>query len=151
MARKKIKHGVRWWKKKAWEAFSQYIRLRDCIGATGGTDYGRCITCERPYERKQLQGGHFIPGHGNSVYFDERNVHAQCYSCNMYKGGNVLIYRDKMLEMYGQDVIDELRRLDKQTRKFTVDELKELREHYNELSDRLIDGVSLEQLEEPGE
>ena len=146
-ASKKKTRSVRWWKKKAWVAFSNYIRLRDCVKTTETTEYGLCITCGHTSEKKNLHAGHFIPGRRNSILFDERNCHAQCYACNMHLHGNTLNYLDKMLTRYGRHVVDELRLLDKQVRKFTIGELKDIRDHYNELADELIDGVPLEQLE----
>ena len=68
-----------------------------------------------------MQGGHFIPrgSRGQSgVYFDERNVHAQCGTCNGHKQGNALSYLDYMIAKYGQPVVDQLRVLDAQIRSY---------------------------------
>ena len=124
-------------KRKTWAMFSLYIRTRDALRTTGTTEYALCITCDRKYPLKAvggLQAGHFITGRHNSVLFDERNVHAQCYGCNVGKKGNMVVYYKKMLEMYGQDVIDELEQLDKVNRQYKVWELLDL---YNELNLKL--------------
>lgn len=132
MAKKK-KHGVRWWKKKAWDEFSRFIRTRDAIRTTGKADLVVCCTCGKPYPAFGVgcvQAGHFIPGRGNSILFDERGVHAQCYNCNVNLKGNWPEYLAFMIKRYGQKVVDELLLLKKQVRKFTVTELEEIRDDY---------------------
>ena len=49
----------------------------------------------------------------SGVYFDERNIHAQCKPCNGFHQGNPQAYREFMLDKYGQDTIDVLNFLDK--------------------------------------
>lgn len=78
-------------KKKAWDAFSRYIRTRDCLKSTGDRNRGACVTCGRVFDFKKLQAGHFIPGRVNSILFDEQCVHAQCLTkesnLRMFNGG----------------------------------------------------------------
>ena len=74
-----------------------------------------------------MQAGHFIPqAQGNAVRFDLRNIHVQCYRCNINLGGNGPEYYPFMLEKYGQDVIDELRKLSNTSVKFTAPELQDM-------------------------
>lgn len=113
-------------KKKTWKVFSLYIRTRDCVATTGHREEGKCVTCKKVFPIKSLQAGHFIPGRHPSVLFDERNCHAQCMQCNVYKRGNMVAYYKVMLERYGQDVIYELEKKDLTLYKFTVDELQEM-------------------------
>lgn len=100
------KKTLSWYKKKLWEVFSRYIRIRD---------KGTCFTCglKKPY--KQMQAGHYIPKSIGrlSLYFHEQNVHCQCYRCNINLGGNGALYGFRILEVYGQEVYDELHRLQK--------------------------------------
>ena len=57
-----------------------------------------------------MQAGHFIPqAQGNAVKWDLRNIHPQCYRCNINLGGNGAEYYPFMEETYGKEVIDELR------------------------------------------
>lgn len=90
---------------------------------------------------KKSHAGHFIPkgmGGGSGVYYDERNVHAQCYSCNEILEGNRTEYWPFMEQEYGQKVIDELRRKDHLPRPHSIDEygifyrekFKELKKEY---------------------
>ena len=119
-------------KKKAWDAFSRYIRTRDCIATTGWEDEGECITCKRQYPFKQLQAGHFIPGRLNAVLFQESGVHAQCYGCNVMKGGNTVKYWLEMESRYGREAIDQLIAQSETTVKYTVDDFKEIEQKYKD-------------------
>lgn len=126
-------------KEKAWVAFSKYIRLRDCLRTTGTTTHGRCITCQKVYEFKQLHAGHFIPGRNGENLFDERGVHAQCGVCNLWKKGNWANYLDSMRELYGQEIIDELIEQRHEIKKYTVSELLEKEKTYKDKYDQKID------------
>lgn len=98
-------------KKQAWEAFSLYIRTRDCLRTTGNLEQGKCVTCNKLFPRTGygcLQAGHFIAGRTNAILFDERGVHGQCYSCNMTKHGSPHDYWLFMEKEYGRKIIDEL-------------------------------------------
>ena len=94
-------------KEKAWKEFSRYIRLRDCLRTTFTLDEASCVTCNRLFDFKQLQAGHFIPGRNNAVLFSEKGVHAQCFGCNMGKGGAYHDYWLAMERMYGRKEIDK--------------------------------------------
>jgi len=117
-------------RKKAWTWFSRYIRLRDTI-AKGVGEYVPCVTCGSMKHWKEQQAGHFIPqAQGNSVRFDERNVHTQCYRCNMNLGGNGPEYYPFMVGEYGEFVIDELKELSRLQKKYTVEELEGMAREY---------------------
>jgi hypothetical protein len=118
----KTKNTVKYWKKKCWDLFSEVIRYRDCQEEG---NYGQCITCGERKHFSELQAGHFIPGRHNSVLFDLRNCHSQCMRCNVFLKGNPIKYYRFMLDVYGKDVIDELDKLDGETKQFKVWQLKE--------------------------
>ncbi|KKN07445.1 hypothetical protein LCGC14_1066710 [marine sediment metagenome] len=116
-------------KKTAWKWCSKYIRLRDAIAyqeanPTVPFGYLQCCTCNRiiVYD-KNCDAGHFIPkgSRGSSgVQWDERNIHGQCKNCNggFRKGMNIrhevdLAYEQYMLDKYGEEVVDELKVLDR--------------------------------------
>jgi|GEM_PF-1556630 len=109
-------------KKEAWEWCSKYIRLRDAIqyqkdNPESPFGYVQCCTCERIIIwDKNADAGHFVrrgSGGMSGVYFDERNINTQCKPCNGFEGGRPEIYELFMKAKYGQEVIDELRWLDK--------------------------------------
>ncbi len=134
--RKKKSKGVAYWKKKVWkEVFSPYIRLDSAIETTGTKTHLVCCTCGKQYPAFGLgcaQAGHFVPGRGNAILFDERGVHGQCYNCNIRLKGNWPEYMRFMLDTQGKFVIDDLLRLNKTVRKFTVPELQEMYEEYKQ-------------------
>lgn len=112
-------------KKKLWKVFSQYIRLRD---------KGVCFTCglERPW--KQMQAGHFIPraAGGLALYFDEQNVHCQCYRCNINLGGYGAEYARRLREKFGDDIVDDLYQKRNEIRKYTIEDYDNLIEVYKQ-------------------
>ncbi len=95
-------------KSKLWKIFSIYIRMRDCLEATGTITDGRCCTCNRPYKFTKLQAGHFIPGREDSILFDPTCVHSQCYRCNVVRSGEWVKYFRFMEKEYGRGYIFEL-------------------------------------------
>ena len=105
----------------------------------------KCCTCVKIGNWfYSMQGGHFIPkgkGGESGVRFDERNLHAQCGGCNGFHQGRSLEYRDFMLNEYGQEVIDELRRNDKLTRRRGPTELMAIALHYKDLYHELLESL----------
>ena len=137
-----MKKKLSWYKKKLWRLTSEYVRKRDArerlgdvrgMGSNRNSDNGQCVTCGIIKPIKELQAGHFIPrAQGNATYFDLRNVHTQCYRCNINLGGNGAEYYPYMLDRYGQETIDELRRLSNTTVKFTRSDYEDMIEDMQE-------------------
>jgi len=93
-------------KKELWKLFSEYIRRKDTVNGIA-----ICFTCGRKNEWKLMHGGHYIRASaGLSTYFDEQNVHVQCYACNIWRDGNSDEYALRLQERYGQDILNELNR-----------------------------------------
>ena len=122
--KKKVK-GVRFYRKKLWKLFSKYIRERD--------DY-TCVTCGKEATGSGMHAGHFITGSTCSptLYFDERNVHAQCFHCNINLSGNWVRYEEFMIDTYGKEDVEEMKkqRTLLMGEKVDVDWYKEKIEHY---------------------
>ncbi len=110
-------------KKKASDACSRYIRLRDALKycdkmSIDISQFSRpedlpvkCCTCGIVKSWIYMDAGHFISrgsGGSSGVYFDERNIHAQSKDCNAWKQGSPDEYREFIIEEYGQEVLDEL-------------------------------------------
>ena len=127
-------------KKKVWPLFSQYIRMRDCLKTTGCTSFGLCITCGKRYHIKLLQAGHFISGRHNANLFSERGTHAQCYNCNINLRGNILEYRRKIIELYGDGADIELETEAGQIKKYTLSDLEGLTLYLKEQI-RILEGT----------
>ena len=97
-------------KKKAWDIFSLYTRLKNskdgiCI----------CYTCERPFYYKEGDAGHGIEGRNNAVLFMEEVVKPQDKQCNIFKLGNLRVFTRKLIEELGLKKYNELEFLSNQT------------------------------------
>jgi hypothetical protein len=112
-------------KKKADKVFSIYIRNRD---SEDGLSV--CFTCGVRKPVSQMQAGHFVSRRVNVLRFDEENVHAQCYSCNVMKHGDLYNYAKKLDEWLGDGTADKLHDQRFSTHKFTVEELRKIIEEY---------------------
>jgi len=97
-------------KKTAWDAFAQWVRVRDCIEATGYPFVGVCITCGKNFHISALHAGHMMAGRQNAKLFDEQLVHVQCYFCNFAPGGKSKKFRKKMVEKHGEEQVSQWER-----------------------------------------
>lgn len=113
-------------KKKLWIVFSKYIRERD--------NY-TCFTCGRVGSGGGIHAGHFISKAvgGLALYFNEDNVHAQCYNCNVNLSGNQWEYGKKL----GEEKVNELYQLKKESWKWDIVEYEQKIQHYKELCENL--------------
>ena len=118
-------------KEKLWKVFSLYIRRKnaDDLG------YVECATCLRTYLWTEMQAGHWLGGHHNSVMFNELNVHPQCYYCNITLKSNPQEYWLFMEKKHGRKVMEVLLKKNKELKQFKPYELNEMIEDY---SDRLV-------------
>jgi len=109
--------------KIAQQVFNKYIRLRD--------KGQNCISCgKKPLKQN---AGHFYNANDHwSVRFNELNVHLQCEHCNTYLSGNLINYRENLLKKIGIEDFELLSSEANKTRKFTVNELKEIISTYKQ-------------------
>jgi len=114
-------------KDKLWKLFSLYIRTK----YSDPRGYVRCVTCSIKKPIKEMQAGHFIHG-GEMIRFDERNVHPQCPRCNKFLHGNLISYTLFIAEKYGEDTIDDLRRLQHSGKTLKIADLEEMIEDTKE-------------------
>jgi hypothetical protein len=115
--------------KIAQKVFNDYIRERD--------KGNNCISCGKP--PKKENAGHWMNANNHwAVRFDENNVHLQCEHCNTYLSGNLLNYTPNLIKKIGQKNYDELVEKAKTTRKYTIDELKQIIETYKEKKKQLV-------------
>jgi len=118
------------WMKEAQKVFNQYIRLRD--------KHKPCVSCESKLGSKYDAGHYFSSGGHKAVTFDEDNVHAQCVTCNQFKHGNLLNYRDGLIKRIGEDKLNELSKRANETRRYSTEELQELIKTYKQ---KIKDGI----------
>lgn len=103
--------------KIAQQVFNKYIRQRD--------KGNKCISCNKKPLKENA--GHFYNANNHwNVRFDEYNVHLQCEHCNTFLSGNLINYRENLIKKIGVEEYDKLVDRAKVTRKFTVEELKEI-------------------------
>ena len=105
-------------KLKAWNLFSEWVRRRDA----DNSGLVNCVTCGKlaNWKNDGMQAGHFIAGRTLSLLFDDRNCHTQCYGCNVGRNGAQVEYFIYMEKRYSREVIDELRQLKYQARKYGI-------------------------------
>jgi hypothetical protein len=107
--------------KIAQQVFNKYIRLRDAGNL--------CISCQKKPLKENA--GHFYNANNHwNVRFDERNVHLQCEHCNTYLSGNLIEYRKQLINKIGIEQLTLLELEANKTRKFTIDELKQIINKY---------------------
>lgn len=127
-------------KARAWRAFSDYIRLRDCLLTTGTKHECLCITCGRRKEYAEIDAGHFVPGRRNSVLFSEFGVHGQCRFCNRYKDGDYPKYREVMIARHGLEEIERYEILAKVSVKLYTSDFERIYTHYKQEYEKLTEG-----------
>lgn len=134
------KKGTAYWTKKLignGGVLNDYVKWRDAVDNINGKPISECITCGKQVSGVNNQAGHYISRRIRRVAFDEHNVHSQCSYCNRFLNGNPVIYRRKIIELYGQKELDRLERAVTQTGKsWKPFELEEL---YNDYKQRLKD------------
>jgi hypothetical protein len=109
------------WLKLAQQVFNKYIRERD--------KNQLCISCQKPPLKKNA--GHFYNANNHyNVRFDERNVHLQCEHCNTFLSGNLISYRENLIKKIGITDFNNLSEIAHVTRKYNIQEIKELIELY---------------------
>lgn len=124
------------WLREAQIAVNAYIRERD--------KNQPCISCGCILQGELLGGG-FDAGHYRSrgsaphLRFDLRNIHGQCKRCNRYLSGNVNNFRDGLLHRIGIESLLALES-DNTPRKWSIDDLKEIKALYKRKLKELKDG-----------
>ena len=131
------------WMDWLWPVFSKYIRTRDCVKTTGSPLHGRCVTCGKLYPISKLQAGHFIPGRYDAILFDEEQVHAQCYRCNMKLQGMWHKYYLFMLDSgHTHGSIQEMISHANDPVEFSREWFEETHEYYERSTQELLGGYS---------
>jgi hypothetical protein len=117
-------------KTTAWKWFALYIKERD---------NWTCQTCGRKGKGQFMNAGHFIQAFGhNAVFFDERNVFAQCINCNIWGAGKPAILREVIIKRYGKKAEEELWKKAREVKQFTKVELDEIAKIYKKKYEELL-------------
>lgn len=99
-----------------------YIRERDKAD--------NCISCGKWSD--EWNAGHFISvGANRTLRFNEDNIHKQCVHCNLYKSGNQLEYRRRLIVKIGLERVEALEGWHP-AHKWTATELIELEAYFKQ-------------------
>jgi|FLOH01.1.fsa_nt_gi hypothetical protein len=87
-------------KQLAQKVFNTYIRMRD----------GKiCISCGFVGDGRQFHCGHYKPrGMFSQLAFSEENCNSQCSICNTHLSGNLVAYREALINKIGIDRVEYL-------------------------------------------
>ncbi len=79
-----------------------------------------------------MQNGHYIGRTKFGTRWDEMNCHVQCQYCNENLGGNLKVYKQFMIQTYGENAVEELMVRARQADKLSLSELENLTLIYKE-------------------
>lgn len=88
--------------REAQQVVNAYVRLRD---------KGRpCISCDKPDDGShQRHASHYRSvGACSALRFNLKNIHASCQQCNTAKSGNIIEYRIRLRNRFGDELVDWL-------------------------------------------
>lgn len=111
-------------KAQAQRAVNAYVRARDADKP--------CISCGGWSSSGVWHAGHFRSrGAAPHLALDPRNIHRQCPSCNLYLHGNLIGYRQGLIERYGDEYVIELES-DNIPREYRRDDFVEINREYRQ-------------------
>lgn len=100
-----------------------------------------CISCGRHHQGQYHAGHYRSVGAAPQLRFDEMNVHKQCQPCNTHKSGNAIEYRINLIKKIGLQEVERLES-ENQVKKWSDDELKDIKQYYNQKLKLLRKGVT---------
>lgn len=112
--------------KEAQVAFNAWVRYRDFLAGYP------CISSGRPldWSGNAVDAGHYRSvGSAPHLRFNEDNCHAQSKHDNQWKSGNAVDYRLGLIARIGLERVEALES-DNRIKRWTIEELKALRDHY---------------------
>lgn len=110
-------------KKELWKLVSEYVR-RSHANENG---YVACYTCGAIHLWTEVDAGHAIGGHSNSVMFDLSIIRPQCKKCNMPPGcGEYYIFGTKLNKENGIGWYEQKKIDSHKTIKFTRSQLEDM-------------------------
>lgn len=93
-----------------------------------------CISCGHADTGQKFDAGHYISrGSRPNLALDERNLAKQCHWCNVHLSGNQILFRMGLVKKHGAEFVEALES-DDTPRKYTVEQLIEIKTHYRALT-----------------
>lgn len=113
------------WEREAQQAVNQWVReVRDADKP--------CISCGRWHDG-QWHAGHYLSrGARPNLALVALNIAKQCMPCNVHLSGNQVQFRAGLVARIGVEAVEALE-ADHTPRKYTIDELKSIRDAYRKL------------------
>lgn len=102
---------------------NRFVRLRDKDKP--------CISCNKPLKSKFDAGHYRSVGGSPELRFDEKNINAQCVSCNQHLHGNLINYRIGLIRRFGIKHVDYLEQNHK-AKHYSIEEIKDLKIKYKQ-------------------
>lgn len=116
------------WIAEAQTAFNGFVRARDAKLP--------CVSCGTTTASSWNASHYRSTGSAPSLRLDEANCHRSCAQCNLHLHGNLVPYRLELIRRIGQAEVDRLEG-QQQPKKFTIDELREIRDRYRKMAKEL--------------
>jgi len=124
-----------YWKhvKKTDTQFSLLVRLL----AADENGIVECFTCGKKdrWQHGHMECGHYKPRGNMNTRWDIINNNVQCAhpnqdNCNRDKGGNIKVYRQNLIMLYGVKEVENLESRSAILKIWTIDEMRELRKEF---------------------
>jgi len=125
-------------KTRAWNRFSQWVKVSGCLKTTGYPFAGVCITCGKKFHIRALQAGHMKGGRHNGILFHEKLTNLQCVICNERYHGKPKKYRKKMVEIYSEEKVAQWEQEASQIIHEWDMDYKAIEEKYREATNKLL-------------
>lgn len=114
------------WIREAQQAFNKFVRLRDRLAGYPCISSGRMLD----WSGNNVDSGHYRSvGSAPHLRFDERNCHAQSKQDNRWLSGAAVDYRIGLIRRIGIEAVEALE-ADQAPRKWTIEQLREIRDEY---------------------
>ena len=93
--------------------FSLFVRL------SGADKEGlvRCYTCPYVAHWKKIHAGHYISRWYKRTRWDENNVRPQCFSCNIWRKGNAVVFRHNLVDELGRELVEQMEKTAREMQK----------------------------------
>ena len=89
----------------------KHVRLKAAVAANKN-GFIECVSCNKWFHWKDMQGGHWIERGKQATKIMEENIHPQCKGCNQYGMRHRTHVREGyskfMRDMYGDDFCDQM-------------------------------------------
>ena len=122
----------------------KHVRLKAAVAADKN-GFIECVSCNKWFHWKDMQGGHWIERGKQATKIMEENIHPQCKGCNQYGMRHRTHVREGyskfVRDMYGDDFCDQMLIDSKKPVKYfrpdLEDMIKDLRKKNKELESQL--------------